>query len=131
MKPPIFRIAAAGVKAAFTPGGDVARMIDPDRIAELNAEIGAEDLGLVIAVYFAEAIETIDRLSGDLSPEDRIRALHFLRSGALNIGLRGLARKVAPLEEGARAGEMATLAHELRGLLERSRAEMAGFGIAA
>ncbi|MEM8824597.1 MAG: hypothetical protein AAGF30_13385 [Pseudomonadota bacterium] len=68
-------------------------MIDATRMDELRAEIGPEDLAMILDVYLAEAAEMLANLSdGALSADDRGKALHFLRSGALNLGLRGLAR---------------------------------------
>ncbi|MEM7711896.1 MAG: hypothetical protein AAF264_14355 [Pseudomonadota bacterium] len=66
-------------------------MIDMTRMDELRAEIGQEDLVMILDVYLAEAGEMLASLSDTLSPDDRAKALHFLRSGALNLGLDGLA----------------------------------------
>ncbi|WGH77376.1 Hpt domain-containing protein [Jannaschia ovalis] len=66
-------------------------MIDRSRLAELEAEIGAEDTAMIFALYLEEAEEAVARIAAGLPPDDHRRALHFLRSGALNIGLIGVA----------------------------------------
>jgi hypothetical protein len=66
-------------------------MIDMDRIRELEAELGAEDLAMIAALFFEEAARVIDRIARTLPEDDHDRAIHFLRSGALNIGLSGFA----------------------------------------
>ncbi|MEM7644289.1 MAG: hypothetical protein AAF366_17445 [Pseudomonadota bacterium] len=70
-------------------------MIDETRMTELRDEIGAEDLAMILDVYLEEAAEMLASLATPLSPEDRGKALHFLRSGALNLGLSGLAGAAA------------------------------------
>ena len=62
-------------------------MIDTERIAELQAEIGAEDLSCIVSVYLEEARATLAQIAAGLTEEDHARAVHFLRSGALNIGM--------------------------------------------
>ncbi|MCK0168759.1 hypothetical protein MWU52_14465 [Jannaschia sp. S6380] len=93
-------------------------MIDRDRIAELEGEIGADDLALIARTYFAEAEAAIATLDGDTPREKRHRILHFLRSGALNIGFRGMADAAA----GARSTGGADMPTHLRAALSRTRA---------
>lgn len=99
------------------------RMIDMDRIEELRAEIGAEDLGLIISMFLDEARATLDALPSELQRQERSRAAHFLRSGALNIGFRGVAELAARLEGGDGA-DAPRIVHALRDALARSRAEL-------
>lgn len=68
-------------------------MVDAERITELIQEIGEEDLILVFGMFAAEAERTIDSLGTGLPAPDCAKAIHFLRSGALNIGLTSLARQ--------------------------------------
>lgn len=75
-------------------------MIDIDRITELRSEIGPKDLSFIVSVYVDEARETLGRIGDGLSGDDLARAAHFLRSGALNIGLRGVANAAQQIEEG-------------------------------
>ncbi|MEL6587261.1 MAG: Hpt domain-containing protein [Pseudomonadota bacterium] len=62
-----------------------------DRIKELEQEIGAEDLGAVLSIFLSEAEKTIASIGQGLDDGDHARATHFLRSGALNMGLVGFA----------------------------------------
>lgn len=104
-------------------------MLDAERMLELEGEFGSEDLAFILAAYFEEAEDALARMEAGLGPDDHRRALHFLRSGALNIGLRGIAFASGEADGGG-AGPAAQVVH-LRGLLERSRAEVAGAGRAA
>lgn len=65
-------------------------MIDMTRMTDLRAEIGADTLSSILDVFFSEADATLAALP-HTPPEERQRLLHFLRSGALNLGLRGVA----------------------------------------
>ncbi|WP_281826542.1 Hpt domain-containing protein [Jannaschia rubra] len=67
---------------------------------ELEAEIGAEDLSFILSVYLDEARAMLDRMGPALDARGHARAVHFLRSGALNMGLRG----IAAAAEGAECG---------------------------
>lgn len=66
-------------------------MLDMTRLKELCEEIGPEDVGLIIDVYLEEAEEVLGAIQPDTDPGERSRSLHFLRSGALNLGLSELA----------------------------------------
>ncbi len=98
-------------------------MIDEDRIRELEGEIGAADLGLVIETFLEEASETIAGLGAGSSGEALGRAMHFLRSGALNMGLRGFASAAAAIERDA-DGDPVAAADTLRDILERTRSQL-------
>lgn len=73
-------------------------MIDISRIQELRSEIGKDDLAFIVAAYIEEARETLELVASGLSQDAHTRAVHFLRSGALNIGLRGIAALAGQLE---------------------------------
>jgi hypothetical protein len=62
-------------------------MLDLTRLQELCEEIGRDDVGLIIDVYLEEAEGVLDAIQPDTDPGERSRSLHFLRSGALNLGL--------------------------------------------
>lgn len=66
------------------------RMIDKSRVAELEEEIG-EGVEEILLLFLDEAEEAIDRLEAAEDGHTRTDLLHFLRSGALNLGMRGLA----------------------------------------
>lgn len=65
-------------------------MIEWNRLAELRAEIGEDNLADVIALFLEEADEVVARIAGDL-PDAQLEAeLHFLKGSALNLGLQAL-----------------------------------------
>jgi HPt (histidine-containing phosphotransfer) domain-containing protein len=74
-------------------------MIEWNRLAELRAEIGADDLADVAALFLEEADETVARIAGGLPGAQLEAELHFLKGSALNLGLRALA---ALCQEGER-----------------------------
>ena len=66
-------------------------MIDWDRVANLRAEIGAEDFAEVAEMFLDEADEVVARLrAGGPGPELEAE-LHFLKGSALNLGFDDLA----------------------------------------
>lgn len=66
-------------------------MMDTGRIQELRDEIGEEDMILVFGIFLSEAERMIARIATGLGDVDHAKAAHFLRSGALNLGLVSLA----------------------------------------
>jgi hypothetical protein len=79
--------------------------IDRDRLTELEDEIGAEDLRLVLEMFLEEAAAAVAALADRPSATEHAKSMHFLRSGALNLGLAGLAaeaRRIAALPEADR-----------------------------
>lgn len=100
------------------------RMIDSERMTELEDEIGAEDLGLILAVFLDEATETFDRIGLGIDPDGFARAMHFLRSGALNMGLRGFAATAAEIEGGSDVDQAAAV-DRLRDVLDCTREQIA------
>ncbi|CUH40713.1 Hpt domain protein [Jannaschia seosinensis] len=132
MKARIRAIARRGVKVRLGSGRDGADMIDRDRIAELESEIGADDLCLVLAMYYEEAAATIERIAVGLPPEECARELHSLRNGALDLGLEGLVKAAGRFETDAGESHDAdTIAQRLRDLLDRTRAELSTDELAA
>ncbi len=93
-----------------------------DRIVELQEGIGVEDLRLILRVFLGEAEETLAGLTPGLAAEERARAAHFLRSGALNIGFTGIAALAMRLEVGG--GDQVTAVADLRAELESARREL-------
>lgn len=74
-------------------------MIDRERLAELRAEVGEDDLADVVALFLEEADEVVARLEGGgLDRPDLTRALHALKGAALNLGLSELAALCAAAE---------------------------------
>lgn len=83
--------------------------LDDDRLAELEAEIGSDDLRAVLEMFLQEAADAVAAIEDGLAPEGHAKSMHFLRSGALNLGLAGLAaeaRRIAALDVAARAGDV-------------------------
>lgn len=66
------------------------RLVDEARLAELADDLGGEDLALVLAMFLQEAERETARLAGGLPEAEHLKAGHFLRSGALNLGLIAL-----------------------------------------
>ena len=65
-------------------------MIAWDRLNELRAEIGDEDLADVVTMFLEEADEVVARISCGLPDADMEAQLHFLKGRALNLGLADL-----------------------------------------
>lgn len=64
-------------------------MIDWDRVAELQAEIGEDDLAEILSVFFEEIDGAIATYGKDGRSE--AETLHFLKGCAANIGLSSVA----------------------------------------
>ena len=88
-------------------------LLDDDRLAELSDDLGSDDLALVLAMFLQEAEAEAERLAVGLAEADHMKAGHFLRSGALNLGLIGLSHaarraEIVPVDE--RPGAVAQIA---------------------
>jgi HPt (histidine-containing phosphotransfer) domain-containing protein len=94
-------------------------MVDVARIEELTEEIGDEAVSAVLMLFLEEARATIDRIATSLSEAEHAAAIHFLRSGALNLGLVSLAGAAAAAAF-APPLERAHSAREMRRILDRS-----------
>ena len=70
-------------------------ILDKDRIDELSREVGPADLVEIVEMFLEESQPVIERIASGLEPTAFGKAIHFLRSGALNIGLTGLAGEAA------------------------------------
>ena len=82
-------------------------MIEWNRLAELRAEIGADGLADVAALFLEEADEVVARIAAGL-PDGRLEAeLHFLKGSALNLGLKDLAALCQDGERRAGQGDPA------------------------
>jgi HPt (histidine-containing phosphotransfer) domain-containing protein len=101
-------------------------MVDVTRIEELYDEIGEEAVTAVLAVFAAEARRTIDDIEAGLDGPGYAAAIHFLRSGALNLGLNSLADSAAAVAN-AQAAERPRAARDLRRILDRC-AQMLNLG---
>ena len=105
------------------PACDDPVMVDQARINELKREIGPDDLRLVLDIFLTEADRTIAEIAGGLSDDGHAKATHFLRSGALNIGLVSFAAvadhaaAAAPRDRAAMASVLQVTLDETRGWL--------------
>ncbi|PCD76470.1 Hpt domain-containing protein [Pseudothioclava arenosa] len=61
-------------------------MIDWDRVAELRAEIGADEFSEVLELFLDEVEGVVMRLGA--TPEKLSDELHFLKGSAWNLGFR-------------------------------------------
>lgn len=84
-------------------------MIDWSRVDELRAEIGADDFAEVVALFFDEADEVVQRLAALADPAALEGELHLLKGSALNLGLSELAALCQSGERAARAGQGASV----------------------
>lgn len=66
-------------------------MIDWNRVNDLRAEIGADDLVEIVALFLEEADEVINRVSADSGAGPLEADLHFLKGAALNLGFNAFA----------------------------------------
>lgn len=103
-------------------------MIDWDRVAELRAEIGEDDMPDVVALFLEEAEDVLARLVGGRMTEAEVaRALHALKGAALNLGLADLASLCAAAEADAGGPALAQLSAcyaESRRTLEQAMPEI-------
>lgn len=84
-------------------------MIEWNRLAELRAEIGEDDLADVAALFLEEADEVVARIADGL-PDARLETeLHFLKGSALNLGLRALSALCQEGEQQAAQGDGANV----------------------
>jgi histidine phosphotransfer protein HptB len=77
-------------------------MINWDRVAELQDEIGADGFDEVVALFLAEADECVVRLPLAATPDQVEADMHFLKGSALNLGLDQLADLCQQGERAAR-----------------------------
>lgn len=64
-------------------------MIDWERVAELQEEVGAEDFQDVVALFCEEVEDALARLGSDHQKD--AETLHFLKGSALNLGFETMA----------------------------------------
>jgi len=65
-------------------------MIDWTRIAQLEDDLGADELPGLVSLFLAEVGEAMDSCQPEREPTEE--ALHFLKGCALTLGFRDLAR---------------------------------------
>lgn len=97
-------------------------MINWDRVAELKADIGADEFPEVVELFLQEVDAVIARLREGAAPtaED----MHFLKGGALNLGLDRFAACCAAAETALSAGGEPPAKDHLLDLYSASRAAL-------
>lgn len=101
-------------------------MIDWERLAELQADIGTESLAEVVEIFLAEMDATIADLGGHPDSAALADGLHALRGAAANVGFSVLADLAGQGEESARSGrkpaDLRDLLIDVQGQYGRDRA---------
>lgn len=82
-------------------------MIDWGRVNDLAAEIGADDLAEVVALFLEEADEVIERITTEAGAGPLEADLHFLKGAALNLGFESFAALCQEGELRAATGDTA------------------------
>ena len=80
-------------------------MINWDKVAELQDEIGAEDFGEVVEIFLEEVDEAIAELGTPGAAGDLETQLHFLKGSALNLGFADFSSRCQTGETAAGNGE--------------------------
>ncbi|TGD67406.1 Hpt domain-containing protein [Tabrizicola sp. WMC-M-20] len=93
-----------GRPVSYKPKGRHA-MIDWQIANDLKQAIGADVFDEVIAVFFAEADDTLTRMMAATTAEDMQNELHFMKGSALNLGFSDMAQLCQRLELRAEAGD--------------------------
>ncbi len=98
-------------------------MIDWTRVAELRAEIGAEDFDEVAELFLMEVEDTLSRLSRASADVTQMQELlHFLKGSALNIGFSDMSDMCSQGESDAANGLITVDIQTLKDLYVQSRA---------
>lgn len=82
-------------------------MIDWERVAQLQEEVGEDDFQEVADMFLDEMGDEVEALSSNMNVQEMEAKLHFLKGAALNLGLSGFAELCRAGEEMARAGQLA------------------------
>ena len=72
-------------------------MLDWIRIDELRDEVGQDDFGDIVGVFFEEAQEALENLRRADTVVTLLGQLHFLQGSALNLGFSNFIRCLACL----------------------------------
>ncbi|MEM7440671.1 MAG: Hpt domain-containing protein [Pseudomonadota bacterium] len=83
-------------------------MIDWSRVKELEDDMGAEDLGDVVAIFLDEMEEAIEDMVAQPpnSSEEWASRMHFLKGSAFNLGFEAFGAYCGGGETAARAGDV-------------------------
>lgn len=105
-------------------------MVNWDRVRTLQEEVGAEDFTEIIELFFSEVenvVEALPYVEGDKALADQ---LHFLKSGALNLGFDTLSTLCTQGEVAANQGrtddiDIALIQQSYHGAKAQFHADMA------
>lgn len=61
-------------------------MIDWSQVAQLRQDVGVEDFGEVLDIFFEEVEEVTAQIAQAIPPGDLGKHLHFLKGSASNLG---------------------------------------------
>ncbi|MEL6952643.1 MAG: Hpt domain-containing protein [Pseudomonadota bacterium] len=98
-------------------------MIDWERVAELQEEIGEEDFAEIGQVFVEEIQEKLAEITS--APDQNPADFHFLRGSAANLGLTDFAQACKEAELSCKSGATADTA-ALVALFEEALAELDG-----
>lgn len=84
-------------------------MIDWERVATLRDEVGEDSFDEVVALFLEEVDDVVARLHSAPDPERLESDLHFLKGGALNLGLQKLGQLCQAGERMAASGHAAAV----------------------
>lgn len=104
-------------------------MIDWDRIAELQAEVGESGIAEIVSIFLEEVEEGVDQLAAMTDGNQISEKLHFLKGSAQNIGLSEFSALCLEGEMAVRTDP--TLRPDIpaiRSALTRAQAELAEIG---
>jgi len=79
-------------------------MIDWDRVRALRDEVGAEDVDEIIDLFFCEVERVMATLSEVSDAKSLGENVHFLKSGALNLGFSAFSDLCGQAEKDAESG---------------------------
>ena len=96
-------------------------MINWERVAELQEEVGAEDFEEVMEIFLEEVEEALERLESQHS--GTTETLHFLKGSALNLGFEKLALLCKEAEQKKGAIDQ-TVTAEIKEAYESAKREM-------
>lgn len=107
--------AAGSAQVAEAPAAGTELDFDPALATEIQTEFGWEPLSQLVAIFRTEATRLVAAAATAVAEGDLVRAetaAHTLKSGAANLGARGLYAKCSQLERLTRSGSQdgATLA---------------------
>lgn len=97
------------------------KMIDWDRVRELQDEIGQDEFAEVVTMFLDEADEVLARITPAGGAALLRDDCHFLKGAALNLGFASLANLCQTAERRAKDGDCAVNLIQMRNCYHASR----------